>query len=125
MDLLQHARASTLSDNELKALKSFHEKAGMIQETLIRFTVHPLRYPDYEWGAPFRGFDKFSACQARFREQCIERQGLDPDDTGRKCRFDLEAWTLILLRESIPGYRVHKTTHRGYPKREIQRAQNQ
>jgi hypothetical protein len=34
---------------------------------------------------------------SRFREHCIERHGLDPDDTERVCWFDLEALTLTLL----------------------------
>jgi hypothetical protein len=32
-----------------------------------------------------------------FREHCIERHGLDPNDTERVCWFDLEALTLTLL----------------------------
>jgi hypothetical protein len=34
---------------------------------------------------------------SRFGEHCIERHGLDPNETERICWFDLEALTLTLL----------------------------
>jgi hypothetical protein len=34
-------------------------------------------------------------CRHEFREHCIERHGLDPEDTERICWFDLEALTLL------------------------------
>jgi hypothetical protein len=34
-----------------------------------------------------------------FREHCIERQGLGPDDTERVCWFDLEALSMTLLAD--------------------------
>jgi hypothetical protein len=51
--------------------------------------------PDCDWGIPAA-----TPCDARlclFREHCIERHGLDPDDTERICWFNLEVLTLKLL----------------------------
>jgi hypothetical protein len=36
-------------------------------------------------------------CRHEFRGHCIDRHGLDPNDTERLCWFDLEALTLTLL----------------------------
>jgi hypothetical protein len=56
---------------------------------------------DCDWGTPFSGFSEgeVSRCRRLFREHCIERHGLDPDDTERICWFDLEALTLTLLAD--------------------------
>jgi len=35
----------------------------------------------------------------QFREHCIERHGLHPNDTERICWFDLEALTMTLLED--------------------------
>ena len=55
--------------------------------------------PDCDWGTPLSslGENQLSRCRSRFREHCIERHGLDPNDTERICWFDLEALTLTLL----------------------------
>jgi len=36
-------------------------------------------------------------CHHEFREHCIERHGLDPNDTERVALFNFEALTLTLL----------------------------
>jgi len=51
--------------------------------------------PDCDWGMPLISFGDGNLSQ--FRERCIERHGLDPNDTERICWFDLEALTLTLL----------------------------
>ena len=51
--------------------------------------------PDCDWGTPLTSLGKTEL--SRFREHCIERHGLDPNDTERICWFDLEALTLTLL----------------------------
>jgi hypothetical protein len=38
-------------------------------------------------------------CRHEFREHCIERHGLAPDDTERVAWFDLEVLTLTLLED--------------------------
>lgn len=55
--------------------------------------------PDCDWGTPMPGFGEgeLDRCRDEFREHCIRRHGLDPDDTERVARFDLEALTLTLL----------------------------
>jgi hypothetical protein len=47
----------------------------------------------------FCGFseDQLDRYRAEFRDHCIERHGLRPDDTQRICWFNLEALTLTLL----------------------------
>jgi len=53
--------------------------------------------PDCDWGIPAA-----TPCDARlclFREHCIERHGLDPDDTERICWFNLEALTMTLVED--------------------------
>jgi hypothetical protein len=56
-----------------------------------------VRYgtPDCDWGAPLSSLSDGHLDQ--FREHCIERHGLDPNDTERMCFFNLEALTLTLL----------------------------
>jgi hypothetical protein len=51
--------------------------------------------PDCDWGAPLSRLSDGHLDQ--FREHCIERHGLDPEDTERMCFFDLQALTLTLL----------------------------
>jgi len=48
---------------------------------------------------PMPGFgeNEWDRCRHEFRVHCIERHGLDPNDTERECWFDLEALTLTLL----------------------------
>jgi hypothetical protein len=55
--------------------------------------------PDCDWGIPLSGFTEgqLSRCRRGFREHCIERHGLDPNDTERIASFDLDALTLKLL----------------------------
>ena len=57
--------------------------------------------PDCDWGVPLTSFSE-SQLSRRFREHCIERHGLDPEDTERMCWFDLEALTLTLLDDVLP-----------------------
>jgi hypothetical protein len=57
--------------------------------------------PDCDWGTPSPSFgagevDRF---RREFRQHCIERHGLDPNDTERLAWFDLEALTLRLLAD--------------------------
>jgi hypothetical protein len=55
--------------------------------------------PDCDWGTPVSSLSasQLSRMRRRFREHCIKRHGLDPDDTERMYWFDLEALTLTLL----------------------------
>jgi hypothetical protein len=55
--------------------------------------------PDCDWVTPVSSFDaaQLSRCHREFREHCIERHGLDPNDTERVCWFDLEALTMTRL----------------------------
>jgi hypothetical protein len=50
--------------------------------------------PDCEWGTPFVGFEQLDGCRERFRQHCIERHRLAPDDCERLCWFNLETLTL-------------------------------
>jgi hypothetical protein len=62
--------------------------------------------PDCEWGVPFSGFSErqLDRCRREFRQHCIDRHGLCPDDTERICWFDLQAFTLTLLDDCLPTY---------------------
>jgi hypothetical protein len=51
--------------------------------------------PDCDWGTALTSLGKSEL--RRFREHCIERHGLDPDDTERVCWVDLEGLRLTLL----------------------------
>jgi hypothetical protein len=42
---------------------------------------------------------EWDRCRDEFREHCIERHGLDPDDGERVAWFDLEALTMTLLAD--------------------------
>jgi hypothetical protein len=55
--------------------------------------------PDCDWGTPISGFSEreLDRCRHEFREHCIERHGLNPNDTQRIAWFSLEALTLTLL----------------------------
>jgi hypothetical protein len=55
--------------------------------------------PDCDWGTPLSSFDEdqLSRCRLEFREHCIERHGLNPEDTERICWFDLVALTLTIV----------------------------
>jgi hypothetical protein len=57
--------------------------------------------PYCDWGVPLSSFStsEVSRWRSQFREHCIERHGLDPNDTERICWFDLEALTLTLLND--------------------------
>jgi hypothetical protein len=69
-------------------------------KTLSRTKTHVrCGTPDCDWGTPLSSFreSQLSRCRRQFREHCIERRGLDPNDTERECWFDLEAFTLTLL----------------------------
>jgi hypothetical protein len=57
--------------------------------------------PDCDWGSPLSSFSEsqWSRCRRKFREHCIERHGLDPNEKERICWFDLEALTLTLLAD--------------------------
>ena len=52
--------------------------------------------PDCDWGTPLSTFSE-RQLRREFREHCIKRHGLDPNDTERVCWFDLEALTMTLL----------------------------
>jgi hypothetical protein len=43
--------------------------------------------------------DQLNRYRHEFRQHCIERHGLSPDDTERMCWFNLEALTLTLVNE--------------------------
>ena len=55
--------------------------------------------PDCDWGTPLSSFSEseLSRCRRQFREHCIERHGLDPNNTERVALFNLAALTLTLL----------------------------
>lgn len=55
--------------------------------------------PDCDWGTPISDFSEreLDRCRHEFREHCIERHGLDPNDAKRICWFDLEMLTLTLM----------------------------
>ena len=55
--------------------------------------------PDCDWGTPMPGLSEgeLNRCRREFREHCVERHKLDPNDTERLAWFDLEALTLTLL----------------------------
>jgi len=55
--------------------------------------------PDCDWGTPMPGLGEgeWNRCRDEFREHCIERHGLGPEDTERLYWLDLEALTLTLL----------------------------
>ena len=44
--------------------------------------------------------DELDRCRHKFREHCIERHGLDPNDIERMAWLDLQALTLTLLQRS-------------------------
>jgi hypothetical protein len=50
-------------------------------------------------GYPLSNFSEpeVSRCRRQFREHCIERHGLDSNDTERVALFNLVALTLTLL----------------------------
>lgn len=56
--------------------------------------------PDCEWGLPVLELSEreLRRCRRSFRKHCVERHGLDPNDTRRLCWFNLEVLTLTLLR---------------------------
>lgn len=55
--------------------------------------------PYCDWGTPMSSFSEaeLARCRREFRQHCIERHGLDPNDTERVCWFDLEGLRLTLL----------------------------
>jgi hypothetical protein len=68
----------------------------LVTKTLSRNKTHvSCGTPDCDWGTPLTSLGKSELSE--FREHCIERHGLDPEDTQRMCWFDLEALTLTLL----------------------------
>jgi hypothetical protein len=54
--------------------------------------------PDCDWGlrCPVSAKANGTGAGTKFREHCIERHGLDPNDGERLCWFDL-ALTMTLL----------------------------
>jgi len=52
--------------------------------------------PDCDWGTPLPSFNEDQLSQ-EFRQYCIERHGLNPEDTERICWFDLQALTLTIV----------------------------
>jgi hypothetical protein len=54
---------------------------------------------DCDWGTPLSSLSasQLNGCRHKFREHCIERHGLDPNEKERICWFDLQALTLTLL----------------------------
>jgi hypothetical protein len=68
----------------------------LVTKTISRNKTHGrCGTPDCDWGTPLTMLGKSEL--SRFRERCIERHGLDPDDTERMCWFDPETLTLTLL----------------------------
>jgi hypothetical protein len=55
--------------------------------------------PLIDWGAPLAEFseNQLSRCRLEFREHCIERHGLNSEDTERICWFNLEVLTLMIV----------------------------
>ena len=55
--------------------------------------------PGCDWRVPLSSFgaEELRLCRRQFREHCIERHGLDPNDTERVAWFNLESLTLKLL----------------------------
>ena len=54
--------------------------------------------PDCNWSISVADLNETQLNRA-FREHCIDRHGLSPDDTERLYWFDLEALTLTLLEQ--------------------------
>ena len=52
--------------------------------------------PDCDWGTPLPSFNE-DQLSKEFRQHCIERHGLNPEDTERVCWFDLQALTLTIV----------------------------
>jgi hypothetical protein len=54
---------------------------------------------DCDWGTPLPSFseDQRSRYHREFREHCIERHGLNTEDTERIFWFNLELFTLTLV----------------------------
>ena len=68
----------------------------LVTKTISRKKTHVrCGTPDCDWGTPLTSLGKSEL--RRFREHCIERHGLDPDDTERVCWVDLEGLRLTLL----------------------------
>jgi hypothetical protein len=64
---------------------------GAMTKPLSRTKTHVrCGSPDCEWGVPFSGFSErqLDRCRREFRQHCIDRHGLCPDDTERICWFD-------------------------------------
>jgi hypothetical protein len=55
--------------------------------------------PDCDWGTPLSSFSEsqLNKCRRLFREHCIDRHGLNPNDSECICWFNLETLTLTLL----------------------------
>jgi hypothetical protein len=55
---------------------------------------------DCDWGTPVSSFreGELGRCRDEFRQHCIKRHGLDPNDGERLCWVDLEALTLLADR---------------------------
>jgi hypothetical protein len=68
----------------------------LVTKTISRNKTHVrCGTPDCDWGTPLTSLGKSEL--RRFREHCIERHGLDPDDTERVRWVDLEGLRLTLL----------------------------
>jgi hypothetical protein len=68
--------------------------------TALKLSTKTVRCgtPDCEWGTPLHSFnDDLSRCRREFREHCIERHGLHPEDTERICWFNLELFMLTIV----------------------------
>ena len=61
-----------------------------------------------DWRVSLRTIEEngLERCRARFREHCVERHGLDPEDTGRYFFFDLETWKFTLLGKRVDGVAI-------------------
>jgi hypothetical protein len=63
--------------------------------TVLKWATQGAIGAECDSGAPLSSLS--DGHRDQFREHCIERHGLDPDDTERICWFDLEALTMTLL----------------------------
>lgn len=54
--------------------------------------------PDCDWGTPLPSKeDQLIRCREESREHCIERHGLNPENTERICWFNLELLTMTIV----------------------------
>jgi len=56
--------------------------------------------PDCDWGCalPDLSESQFKKCYSEFRRHCIEKHGLDRDDTEASVHLDVVEYTMTLLK---------------------------